>query len=78
MFTQISFEPAYVAQHNSSTVRNESGLVCMPRHIPHPPPLLVHLSYLTHNTTHFEFLLHLILLLFPLFLLLLFPFLFLL
>lgn len=56
---------------------NPDRQVCMPGCVPHPPPLPVHLSYLPrlgqNNGTNFEFLLHLILLLLPLFLLLLLP-----
>lgn len=69
VFTQI---PAHVLPH-SSAVWNESKQVCTPGCTPHPPPpqLTFHTSLLCQtNATHFEFLLHLILLLFPLLLLL--------
>ena len=46
LFTQIPFERAHAAQLSSSTGRNESRQVCMPRHIPHPPPLLLRLPCL--------------------------------
>lgn len=69
MFTQIS---AHVVRH-SSALRNESKQVCIPGCRPHPPHpwLTFYTSLLCQtNITYFEFLLHLVLLLFPLLLLL--------
>lgn len=80
MFTQISFEAAHAAAAAAARLfqgRNESRQVCMPTRIRRLPPPCCSCPVAPAHT-HFEFLLHLVLLLFSLFLLLLLLLLFLL